>query len=122
MDDDGYGGYGGFVGRDGELAAAGQALAAARAGQPRILVVAGEPGIGKTALLHRCARLAPDAAVVWASGDPAESGLDGGLVRQLLAALPGAAGPGPEPGGQDGLSLGAALLAEVDIRAPPAAS
>ncbi|HEY6498167.1 MAG TPA: AAA family ATPase [Streptosporangiaceae bacterium] len=103
--------HGGFVGRDGELAAAGEALAAARAGQPRILVVEGEAGIGKTALLHRCARMAPDAAVVWASGDPAESGLDGGLVRQLLAARPGTAGP--EPGGQDGLSLGAALLAGI---------
>ncbi len=108
MGDDGHGG---FVGRDGELAAAGEALAAARAGQPRILVVEGEAGIGKTALLHRCARMAPDAAVVWASGDPAESGLDGGLVRQLLAARPGTAGP--EPGGQDGLSLGAALLAGI---------
>lgn len=108
MGDDGHGG---FVGRDGELAAAGEALAAARAGQPRILVVDGEAGIGKTALLHRCARMAPDAAVVWASGDPAERGLDGGLVRQLLAALPGPAGA--EPGGQDGLSLGAALLAGI---------
>jgi DNA-binding CsgD family transcriptional regulator/tetratricopeptide (TPR) repeat protein len=104
-------GHGGFVGRDGELAAAGEAVAAARAGQPRILVVEGEAGIGKTALLHECTRMAPDAAVVWASGDPAESGLDGGLVRQLLAALPGPAGPGP--GGQDGLSLGAALLAGI---------
>ncbi len=105
MGDDGHGG---FVGRDGELAAAGEALAAARAGRPRILVVEGEAGIGKTALLHRCARMAPDAAVVWASGDPAESGLDGGLVRQLLAALPDQ----PEAG-RDGLSLGAALLAGV---------
>jgi DNA-binding CsgD family transcriptional regulator/tetratricopeptide (TPR) repeat protein len=106
-------GHGGFVGRDGELAAAGAALAAARAGQPRIVVVEGEPGIGKTALLHRCARMAPDAAVVWASGDPAESGLDGGLVRQLLAALPDQPEAGRDEAGQDGLSLGAALLAGI---------
>jgi DNA-binding CsgD family transcriptional regulator/tetratricopeptide (TPR) repeat protein len=105
-------GHGRFVGRDGELATAGEALAAARAGQPRILVVEGDAGIGKTALLHRCARMAPDAAVVWASGDPAESGLDGGLVRQLLAGRPGAAGVA-ELAGQDGLSLGAALLAAI---------
>ena len=111
MGDDGHGR---FVGRDGELAAAAEALAAARAGQPRILVVEGDAGIGKTALLHRCTRMAPDAAVVWASGDPAESGLDGGLVRQLLAAGPGAAErAGLEAGGQDGLSLGAALLAAI---------
>ena len=108
MGDDGHGG---FVGRNGELAVAGEAMAAARDGQPRILVVEGEAGIGKTALLHRCAWMAQDAAVVWASGDPAERGLDGGLVRQLLAALPGPAGA--EPGGQDGLSLGAALLAGI---------
>jgi DNA-binding CsgD family transcriptional regulator len=103
-------GRGGFVGRDGELTAVGEALAAARTGQPRIVAVEGEPGIGKTALLRHCARLAPDARVVWASGDPAEIGLDGGLAWQLLATLPG--GP-PESGRQDGLGLGAALLAGI---------
>jgi predicted ATPase len=106
-----------FIGRQGELAQASQALAAARAGRPQIMVIEGKPGIGKTALLRRCTHLAGDAQVVWASGDPAETGLDGGLARQLLAALPrppGAErGPGPEPvtAGQDGLTLGAALLA-----------
>src|SRR6201999_33087 len=85
-------GRGEFVGRDGELAVAGEAVTAARAGQPRIVVVEGEPGIGKTAVLRRCARIARDAPVVWASGDPAEKGLDGGLVRQLLAALPNQTG------------------------------
>jgi DNA-binding CsgD family transcriptional regulator/tetratricopeptide (TPR) repeat protein len=102
-------GRGGFVGRDGELTAVGEALAAARTGQPRIVAVEGEPGIGKTALLRHCARMAPDARVVWASGDPAESDLDGGLVRQLLAARPDQT----LPGGRDGLGLGAALLAGI---------
>jgi DNA-binding CsgD family transcriptional regulator/tetratricopeptide (TPR) repeat protein len=105
VDDDGRGG---FVGRDSELARVGEALAAVRAGRPGIVVAEGEAGIGKTALLHRCARMAPDARVVWASGDPAETGLDGGLARQLLAAL-----PGPEPAGRDSLSLGTALLAGI---------
>ncbi len=106
-----------FIGRKGELAQASEALAAARAGRPQIMVIEGEPGIGKTALLRRCTHLAGDAQVVWASGDPAETGLDGGLARQLLAALPRPPGPergpGPEPvtAGQDGLTLGAALLA-----------
>jgi DNA-binding CsgD family transcriptional regulator/tetratricopeptide (TPR) repeat protein len=79
------------------------------------VVAEGEPGIGKTALLRRCARMAPDAPVVWASGDLAESGLDGGLARQLLAGLPGPQLPGAEPvtGGRDGLALGAALLAGI---------
>jgi ATP/maltotriose-dependent transcriptional regulator MalT len=104
-----------FIGRESELALADEALARARAGRPAIVVVEGEPGIGKTALLRRCARTAPDAQVIWASGDPAERGLDGGLVRQLLAALPGRARPGPEAvsGSRDGLALGAALLAGI---------
>jgi len=109
-------GSGRFVGRAGELAEAAEALTAARAGHPAIVVVEGEPGIGKTALLRRCSQLAPDAAVVWASGDPAETDLDGGLARQLLAGLPGPPGPaapGPDTGGADGLALGAALLAGV---------
>lgn len=107
MGDDGRGR---FVGRDGELALVAEALAAARAGRPAIVVAEGEPGIGKTALLRRCARMAPDAQVVFASGDPAESRLDGGLARQLLAGLPG---PGPVTGSRDGLALGAALLAGI---------
>jgi hypothetical protein len=74
------------------------------------VVVEGEPGIGKTALLRQAVRLAPDASVVWASGDPAESALEGGMARQLLAGWPV---PGPAAAGGDSLALGAALLAGI---------
>lgn len=43
----------GVVGRDVELAAIGHLLAAAAAGEARTLLVAGDPGIGKTALVAR---------------------------------------------------------------------
>jgi AAA ATPase-like protein len=64
-----------FVARAGELALLGASLAAARAGQSQIVLVEGEAGIGKTALLRRCLRDVPDVTVVWASGDPTGSGI-----------------------------------------------
>src|SRR5687767_11245926 len=57
-----------FVGREPELAQLHDAFAAAVAGQGGLVVVAGEPGIGKTTL---CARLAAHAA---ASGGQALTG------------------------------------------------
>src|SRR4051794_22843272 len=51
-------------GRDAELRAVSSALEAARAGAPRPLVVVGEPGIGKTALLGAAEALARDAGLL----------------------------------------------------------
>jgi len=45
---------GSFVGRRVEFDRIARALDAVRAGRPRILVIEGEPGIGKTAFLRRC--------------------------------------------------------------------
>ena len=44
---------GGFVGRDAELGALAQALARARRGEPTQIVVEGESGVGKSALVRR---------------------------------------------------------------------
>jgi DNA-binding CsgD family transcriptional regulator/tetratricopeptide (TPR) repeat protein len=104
------GARGKFVGRADELALLDESFTAARAGHPRVVVVEGEPGIGKTALLRQAVRLAPDASVVWASGDPVEAALEGGMARQLLAGWPA---PGPAAAGGDSLALGAALLAGI---------
>ena len=58
--------------RSGQLRALGGALAAAASGRHgRIVLVAGEAGIGKTALLRRfCAGVAGSARVLWAGCDP----------------------------------------------------
>jgi Cdc6-like AAA superfamily ATPase len=61
-----------FVGRADELGLLEASLTAAQSGQAQIILVEGEPGIGKTALLRQCVNAAPDMTVIWASGDPAE--------------------------------------------------
>ena len=57
----------GLVGRDAELAALAASLDAARAGAGSLVLVSGEPGIGKTALVEALAELAAAAGVptVW---------------------------------------------------------
>ncbi|HXP55669.1 MAG TPA: AAA family ATPase [Streptosporangiaceae bacterium] len=104
-----------FVGRRAELALLHRALRDARAGRPAIVSVEGEPGIGKTRLLHRFAAEAPDVAVLWASGDEAEVPLDYGVAEQLWAGAPaglGVDGPPPSAGAAagGGFAVGAALL------------
>jgi AMP-binding enzyme/AMP-binding enzyme C-terminal domain/AAA ATPase domain len=71
-------------------------LADVRAGRSRALVVRGEPGIGKTALLGYAAGIAPDFRVVRAGGVESEMELPFAALHQLcgrmlgrLGALPG---------------------------------
>jgi DNA-binding CsgD family transcriptional regulator len=104
-----------FVGRRAELALLHRALREARAGRPAIVSVEGEPGIGKTRLLHRFAAEAPDVAVLWASGDEAEMPLDYGVAEQLWAGAPAGLGVDGPPLGAGaaaagGFAVGAALL------------
>lgn len=54
-----------FVGRAAPLAALERALAAAKAGSGRVVVVEGEPGVGKTRLAEELARGAEGVAVAW---------------------------------------------------------
>lgn len=107
-----------FVGRGRELGALAEELQRARAGEPRLIWVTGEPGIGKTSLLRRMAESAAGATVLWASGDEAESGLAYGVVEQLRAGLPEELAPAPSYRRADGspadpLQVGAELLADV---------
>ena len=76
-----------FVGRQAELARFDDVLANVRRGQPRLVTIEGEPGVGKTALARRCLALSPDLTVLWARADPAESSLDYGVIGQLLGQL-----------------------------------
>src|SRR5450755_474104 len=78
------GGRGVFVGRAAELAVLEEAAAAARGGQPTVVLVEGEAGIGKSTLLARFAAGLAGATVLRASGDEAELRLPYGIVVQLV--------------------------------------
>ncbi|MGD9529645.1 MAG: ATP-binding protein, partial [Pseudonocardia sp.] len=54
-----------LVGREPVLAAARPLAESVLAGSGRLLLLAGEAGIGKTALLHELARAVPGARVLW---------------------------------------------------------
>ena len=99
-------GRGVFVGRAGELAVLEAAAAAARRGQPQVVLVEGEAGTGKSSLLAQFAAGLAGAEVLRASGDEAELLLPYGLVDQLTASARGA-------GGRPGL-LASELSDEVD--------
>jgi DNA-binding CsgD family transcriptional regulator len=104
-----------FVGRGTELALLNRALREVRAGRSAIVAVEGEPGIGKTRLLHRFAAEAPDVEVLWASGDEAEMSLDYGIAEQLWAGLPAGLRVGSPSltagaAAANGFAVGAALL------------
>jgi DNA-binding CsgD family transcriptional regulator len=58
----------GLIGRDSELAAIEGLLEAVRAGESRVLVLRGDPGVGKTALLERAVEIASGCTVVRAAG------------------------------------------------------
>ena len=89
-----------FVGRGPELAALGTALAAARAGEPRVVMVQGEAGIGKSSLVQEFLGGQRGLPVIAASGEAAEAVLPYGVVQQLAAEAAAAA-----PGGLAGLEL-----------------
>jgi DNA-binding CsgD family transcriptional regulator len=83
-----------FVGRAAELARMAQVVASVETGQPWLVTIEGEPGVGKTALARRA--LAGTGSegfrVLSARADQAEADLDFGLVDQWLRAA-GAGSP-----------------------------
>ena len=113
-----------FVGRGSELAILDAEMQAVRAGQPRIVLIEGEAGIGKSSLLSRFVSEQHDICLLRASGDEAEILLAWGLADQLLAG----AGPQPAPGAwlagagrgrdADAIAVGAQLVAALgDLQA-----
>lgn len=79
-----------MVERDGALAAMAELLATAAEGQGRALVVVGEAGLGKTALLEHALTLAGDRFMIGVGrADVAEAALPFGLVNQALDPLLG---------------------------------
>lgn len=73
-----------FVGRADELDVFEQELAAARAGRPRVVLVDGPAGIGKTSLVERFAAAVRGARVIHASGEESEAGVELAMLDQLL--------------------------------------
>jgi len=106
-----------FVGRAAELAQVTEVLTRVQAGQPWLVAIEGEPGMGKTALARRCLAQATGLTVLPARADQAEADLDFGLVDQLLRAAGGGLGPvlpadGATPGSSS-FAVGARLLEVV---------
>jgi hypothetical protein len=59
------------------------------------LVIEGEAGIGKTAFVRQCLANAEDLVVLEASGDESETGLDYGVVSQIVSRAPRVSGSEP---------------------------
>ena len=70
-----------------------EVVALVEAGQPWLVTIDGDPGIGKTSLARRCLAAAPGLRVLWARAAEAEADLDFGLVDQLLRAAGDVSGP-----------------------------
>src|SRR3954462_9675021 len=77
----------GLVGRRSECEALDRVVAGVSAGQSRVLVLRGEAGIGKTALLEYVAGAAPDCRIARASGVESEMELAFAGLHALCAPL-----------------------------------
>lgn len=85
-----------FIGRRPYLIRLSEVLRQARAGRPQLVVVEGEPGIGKTRLVHHWlnSTFLTGGTVIGASCDASETDLSFGVVTQLMAQVPAEAGAG----------------------------
>jgi DNA-binding CsgD family transcriptional regulator len=105
-----------FVGRAAELARIAEVVARAKAGQPWLVAIEGDPGVGKTSLARR-GLVEAGLTVLSARASPAETDLDFGLVDQLLRAAGGARPPVRPADGAGGaassFAVGARLLEAV---------
>jgi DNA-binding CsgD family transcriptional regulator len=76
-----------WIGRQRESAALEQAIREAKGGASCVLVISGEPGIGKTALLERAAGACDGARLLRARGHESESELPFAALGELLGPL-----------------------------------
>ena len=106
-----------FVGRATELARVAEAIARVEAGEPWLVSVEGDPGVGKTALARRCLAGTPGLRVLSARADQAEADLDFGIADQLLraagAAFPAFPSAGATGSPESSFAVGAHLLEVV---------
>src|SRR5258706_10600995 len=76
-----------FLDRSGERGALGQLVTGVRAGQSQVLVLRGEAGCGKTALLMRLSEAAEGCRIAWATGVESEMELAFAGLHSLCAPL-----------------------------------
>jgi len=86
-----------LFGRTGELEILGRLIANVRSGQSAVLVVRGEPGIGKTELLRHLIAEASGFVVARVAGVESETELPFAGLHQLCAPMLGRLGSLPEP-------------------------
>jgi DNA-binding CsgD family transcriptional regulator len=101
-----------LLGRASERQALDRLLENVRVGQSAVLVIRGEAGVGKTALLHHCARQASGFRVARIAGVESEMELPFAGLHQLCAPLLGRVGALPEPQ-QDALRVALGLASGV---------
>jgi DNA-binding CsgD family transcriptional regulator/DNA replicative helicase MCM subunit Mcm2 (Cdc46/Mcm family) len=76
-----------LLGRSAECGVLDRFIGAARAGESQVLVVYGEPGVGKSALLEYVAEMAPDCQLARAAGVQSEMELAFAGLHQLCAPM-----------------------------------
>ncbi len=59
-------------------------VARVRQGQPWLVTIEGESGVGKTALARRLMASAAGLTLLWARADPGETDLDHGIIGQFV--------------------------------------
>jgi DNA-binding CsgD family transcriptional regulator len=106
-----------FVGREAELARVAEVVDRVQAGQPWLVAIEGDPGMGKTTLARRCLAQAPGLRVLSARAAQAEADLDFGIADQLFRAAGSISRP-VVPTGETGsadssFAVGARLLEVV---------
>ena len=106
-----------FVGRAAELARVAEVITRVQAGQPWLVAIEGDPGVGKTALARRCLTGVPGLRVLPVRAGQAETDLDFGLADQLFRAAGGVVPPVLPAGGAgsaaSSFAVGARLLEVV---------
>src|SRR5690242_18738484 len=86
-----------FRGRTGERREVDRLLDGVRRGESGALVIRGEAGIGKTALLHHCGRQAAGCRVTRVAGVESELELPYAALHQLCGPLLGGLAALPQP-------------------------
>jgi AAA ATPase domain len=99
-----------FVGRTAELARVAEVVARVEAGEPWLVAVEGDPGMGKTSLVRRGLAGAAGLRVLQARASLAEADLDFGIADQLFRTVGGALLTGGTGVSTSSFAVGARLL------------